>query len=108
MFRHLVSRKKVRSGHVVAVGQHIVSRAKGEISKRTAVAAGCISRIYAYGWPGSVGAYIEVRDGIYKDGDGSIQGPSPSEIPLGEVALNPDWLFNTFSRQFAETQVTLR
>jgi len=102
----MVSRKKVRSGHIVAVGGHIVSRAKGEISRKTAVAPGCIGRLHAYGWPGSVGAFIEVRDGIYKDGDGSIQGPSPCEIPLAEIALNPDWLFNSFAQEFLETQVS--
>ncbi len=95
----------MRTGHIVAVGQHIVTRAKAVIGGKSSVCPGSISRLHAWGWPGMVGAHVEVRDAIYKDGEGSIQGPPPCEIPLSEIALNPEWLYKSFSEDFLLNQV---
>ena len=97
----------MRPGDIVTIGQHVVTQAKSMISTKCQVPPGCISRVHAWGWPGLVGAYVEVRDAIYKDGDQSIQGPSPCEIPLAEIALNPTWLFKSFSEDFLLNQVCM-
>lgn len=64
-----------------------------------------MDRIYAYGWPGEVGAYVEVKSAVLKGAELAMRGPRV-EIPLTEEAINSAYIFTKFCTDFVRLQVS--
>ncbi|CAL8109595.1 unnamed protein product [Orchesella dallaii] len=90
-------------GKVISSGQHVVQRAKAELSKIGNIPPGCITRLHAYGWPGMTGCYVEVNDATVRGGNYSLRGPG-LEIPLAEIATRSNYIFTQFSGDFLTLQ----
>jgi len=95
-------------GRIIAAGQYIVQSAKNEISKIGKMAAGSITRMHAWGWPGEVGAWVEVQDAVLRVTDNPVKGPT-TEIPLADcfAIKEKDYILNRFSEDYLETQVQI-
>lgn len=92
------------------MGQHVLNRAKGELSRKAGIPPGSITRLHAWGWPGMTGAWVEVKDALVKSSTSTtdnsiiIQGPKPIFRPLADIATNSHWIYKNFSRTFLASQ----
>ncbi|CAG7815145.1 unnamed protein product [Allacma fusca] len=104
IFRKTVTTDKIPHGCIATIGQHVVNRAKGELSLKADIPSGSITRLHAWGWPGMTGAWVEVRDALVKNCGSSIQGPTSVFLPLSELAQQSYYIFTMFMPAFLRKQ----
>jgi len=107
MARRTIPYSRCDEGQLVAIGQQVLNKAKGELARLGDVLPGCIYNLHAWGWPGLTGAHVEVSNAVLRGADISIQGPGV-EIPLAEQAVNSQYIFTHFSKDFLVTQVNTK